>query len=442
MKHIRLPEFVRAVFIIHYTSLRVPDQRSDWRELCGVPAQAWHFTAARTAAMAVRCAQSLLRRPHVSVRLLCSHKRFCGEVESLIASDAAARRLCLRRCATEATGGDSDAQQPFHIPVMLDQVIKGWVRPESGGSGVPRYVDCTVGGGGHSAALLAAAPQARLLAIDRDIAAVNEARRALREKGLLHSEEGQYRVTFACSSYSTLPDRLQAARWPKQVDGILVDCGFNSSQIADAARGFSFMHNGPLDMRYDSRTRGGSSDVTAADLVNHLPEARLVRMFRDYGDEPFATVVARIIVQRRDVLGKPFTDTLDLAQAVRDGLRRGKWFRKFRQIKDGSAAQKRRGGREHEATRIFQALRIAVNDELGELEAFLDCAPDHLRRGGRLAILTFHSLEDRIVKRRFREWTEAGVMARVGEKYYAATDEEVAANPRARSAKLRVVRKS
>jgi 16S rRNA (cytosine1402-N4)-methyltransferase len=298
-----------------------------------------------------------------------------------------------------------------HVPVMVGEVV-AWLRPRPGA----RLVDATVGLGGHAAALLAAAPDAVLLGLDRDPAALAHARARL--------APWAPRVRLRQASFADLPAVLADEGWP-DADAVLLDLGVSSLQLSAADRGFAFRADGPLDMRMDP-----AAPLDAATIVNTWPERELVRVIAEYGEEPRARAIARAIVRAR-----PLTGTAALARVVVDVL--------------GPS----RGGR-HPATRTFQAIRIAVNDELGALERFLAGGWSVLARGGRLAVLAYHSLEDRRVKEAFRRWAAACLcppgVPRCGCGWSAKVRlltrrplrpgaEEVARNPRARSARLRVV---
>jgi len=303
-----------------------------------------------------------------------------------------------------------------HLPVLLAEVLTG-LAVTSGGT----YIDGTVGGGGHAAALLeASAPDGRLLGLDRDPQAVARAQARLQPFGS--------RVRLIHASYAAL--EITAHRegfFP--ADGVLLDLGFSSYQVDDPQRGFAFRHEGPLDMRFDP-TAGGP---TAAELVNDLPESELAALLWRYGEEPRSRAIARAIVAAR-----PIHSTAQLAGVI-------------------VAATGRTGTRSlHPATRSFQALRIAVNGELEALETALPQALNVLRAGGRLAVITFHSLEDRSVKRFFQQGVhpctcppEAPVctcgrqptLRLITRKPLTPGAAELAANPRSRSAKLRVVEK-
>jgi len=298
-----------------------------------------------------------------------------------------------------------------HVPVMVAEAVE-WLRPRPGAL----LVDATVGLGGHAAALLAAAPDTRLLGLDRDPAALAIARERLGTSG--------DRVLLRQARFADVSRVLHEVGWDG-ADGVLLDLGVSSLQLDDPTRGFSFQAEGPLDMRMDPTT-----GLDAAEIVNRWPEEEIARLLRDYGEEARARAIARAIVRRR-----PLATTAELADVVRRVLGRG------------------RPGH-HPATRTFQALRIAVNDELGELERFLADGWMLLRPGGRLAVLAYHSLEDRRVKETFRRWAAncvcpprtpvcvCGWRAKVRvltPRPVRPAAAEVARNPRARSARLRVV---
>jgi 16S rRNA (cytosine1402-N4)-methyltransferase len=295
--------------------------------------------------------------------------------------------------------------QPAHVSVLLKEVVEA-IEPARG----KRVVDATFGAGGYSRAFLDAG--AEVIAFDRDPTAAGFAE-PLRATG---------RFTLIEDAFSSLAERVAPG-----VDGVAFDLGVSSMQLDEAERGFSFMRDGPLDMRM---SRSGPS---AADLVNETEQAELARIFWVYGEERASRRIAAALVRRRGEA--PFTRTLDLAEAVERAL--------------GG----RKGAKTHPATRVFQALRIAVNAELAELEAGLSAAEQVLAVGGRLAVVTFHSLEDRIVKAFFTERagrTAAGSRHRppvatgpapsfdlLFNGARTAGEAETLANPRARSAKLR-----
>lgn len=302
---------------------------------------------------------------------------------------------------------DSLTVGAHHVPVLLPEVL-ALLRPEPG----DRMLDGTVGLGGHAAEILARIlPEGTLFAVDRDTSALSIAEQRLKAVG------GSYLLIH--DSF----DRALAREDLPALDGILLDLGVSSMQLDQAPRGFSFAQEGPLDMRMD-QTQGRS----AADLVNEASEEELSRIFSQYGEEPHSRRVARAVARRR-----PYRTTGELAAVV-------------------AAAAGRNPSGAHPATRVFQALRIAVNDELGALERALPAAVDRLKPGGRLAIIAFHSLEDRMVKHFIRGEARGCVcppripqcvcgrkprLKDLTPKPITASPAETASNPRARSAKLR-----
>ena len=283
--------------------------------------------------------------------------------------------------------------QFHHVPVLAEPAIAG-LEIISGGL----YLDCTVGGGGHSSLILEAAENVRLVGIDRDEMAIAAATEKLADY--------QDRVTFWRGNfceYKPAPNLL--------FDGILADLGVSSTQFDIAERGFSFRESGDLDMRMDNR-----QTLTAAEIINHYKEVELADIFFKLGEERLSRRIARQIVEKR-----PFKTTLDLANAI-----------------SACVPASYRNGRIHPATRTFQALRIAVNRELESLEKWLAIAPNWLKTGGKIAVITFHSLEDRIVKHTFREDDRLQVLTK---KVIIASDVETKANPRSRSAKLRIAQR-
>jgi 16S rRNA (cytosine1402-N4)-methyltransferase len=264
-------------------------------------------------------------------------------------------------------------------------------------------IDGTVGMGGHAEAILdGAAADVRLLGLDVDPEALARAGARLARFG--------ERVTLRRASFRHAGEIARAAGVP-EARAALLDLGVSSYQLDAAGRGFSFQADEPLDMRLDP-----AGPVTAAALLNRLPEAELARIIFEYGDEPHARRIARAIVRRR-----PLATTADLVAAVRSAVPRAAWPRRL-----------------HVATRTFQAVRMAVNDEVGALRQALHEMPGMLAAGGRLGVISFHSGEDRIVKRTFRTLASAG-FAELEPSPLTPGDDEVRANPRARSAKLRVL---
>jgi 16S rRNA (cytosine1402-N4)-methyltransferase len=283
--------------------------------------------------------------------------------------------------------------------VLLDEVLEA-LQPRGGE--LFRALDCTLGAGGHAAGLLErSSPDGQLVGLDADPVALALARARLAAFG--------DRVTLLQRNFGDLGELALDS-----VNAMVFDLGLSSMQLDTSARGFSFRQDEPLDMRFDPTT----DQPTAADLVNTLSEADLERIVRDYGEEPRARRLAREVVRRR-----PMQRTGELVAAVTAAL--------------GPAR-----GRIHPATRTFQALRIAVNDELGALERGLDAGIQLLQPGGRMAVISFHSLEDRIVKWRYRGWADQGLVRVLTRRPVQPSSDEARRNPRARSAKLRVTERT
>lgn len=305
----------------------------------------------------------------------------------------------------------------MHTSVLLQEVI-ATLQPKPGGI----YIDGTVGAGGHAAAILtASAPDGQLFGLDQDRTALEIARHRLAEFG--------NRVHLLEANFSQLKEVAMAYQIPA-ADGILLDIGVSSMQLEQPERGFSFQMDGPLDMRMNP-----SRGKTAADLVNSLPEDELANLIYRYGEESYSRRIAKAIVQAR-----PIYRTGQLAQIIAGAVPR--------------KATKQAGKKIDPATRTFQALRIAVNDELAALEQALPQALELLKPGGRLAVISFHSLEDRIVKQYFKQEARdcicppeqpictcrhKSTITIITKKPITPSLAEIDANPRARSAKLRVV---
>lgn len=306
-----------------------------------------------------------------------------------------------------------------HISVLPDEVLAA-LSPRSGGV----YVDGTLGGAGHAGLILAASgPHGELIGFDRDAEAIAVARERLAPFG--------NRVRFFQRNFASIAETLQEIGVEK-IDGFVLDLGVSSHQLDREERGFSFMHDAPLDMRMD---RG--SGQSAADLVNALSEAELFRIISQYGEERWAKRIASFIVTARGE--QPIETTLQLVDLIKGAIPKAKWEERL-----------------HPATRTFQALRIAVNEELKSLQDGLADLLKLLRKGGRGAVISFHSLEDRIVKESFKlaatgctcpKGLPGCVCGRVPQfklvtrKPLRAGEEELAANARSRSARLRVVEK-
>jgi 16S rRNA (cytosine1402-N4)-methyltransferase len=282
-----------------------------------------------------------------------------------------------------------------HVPVLAEEVVT-WLRPAAGKT----YVDGTLGGGGHARLLAeAVGPQGQVIGLDRDPAAIERAAAELHELPIQAIE----------ANYSDLPEVLDELKLDA-VDGILLDLGLSSDQLADPNRGFSFHSSGPLDLRFDT-----SRGEPAWKLVERLSAEHLADLIYRYGEERYSRRIARRIVDSRKA--NPIRTAADLARVVRQSVPRS------------------REERIDPATRTFQALRIAVNEELKWLEVALRRLPDCLQLGGRLAVISFHSLEDRLVKEAFQTDERLEVCTR---RPIRPGEQEVAVNPRSRSAKLRV----
>jgi 16S rRNA (cytosine1402-N4)-methyltransferase len=303
----------------------------------------------------------------------------------------------------------------MHKAVLLQEIITA-LQPRPAGI----YIDGTIGAGGHATALLeASTPDGQLFGLDRDQSALELARGQLRQFG--------HRVNLFHANFDRLTQIAKAQNIP-QADGILLDLGVSSMHLDQPERGFSFQTDGPLDMRMDP-----SQGQTAADLLNNLPEDELANLIYRYGEERHSRRIARAIIRAR-----PIRRTVELAQIV---------------VRASQSGQSKRA-KIHPATRTFQALRIAVNDELGALERALPQALACLKPGGRLAVISFHSLEDRLVKQYFRQEAQdcicppeqpvctcrhKATIDIITKRPITPSLDEIDANPRARSAKLRVV---
>ncbi len=315
-----------------------------------------------------------------------------------------------------------DTEQSTHCPVLLNAVLQA-LQPQQGGV----FVDCTLGLGGHSEALLAASTEVRVIGIDQDEQALTLAKQRLACFGqrlkVIHANFAQLTNILAEQEFAAFPIR-----------GILADLGISSMQLAVAERGFSFQLAGSLDMRMDQQRTS-----TAAMLVNSLKEEELANLIYQYGEEPASRAIARAIVRARK--DRPIESTLALADLI---------------AKSVGMRNKHKKSYIHPATRTFQALRIAVNQELEVIKPFIESAVQALAKGGRLAVISFHSLEDRIVKNAYRfaagqcrcpvnlPQCVCGTQANVRiltKKPIIADEQELNNNPRARSAKLRVCEK-
>lgn len=298
-------------------------------------------------------------------------------------------------------------EESRHKPVLLEEVIKFLICQSAG-----IYVDCTVGSGGHARLILErTAPEGRLIGLDWDAQAIRRASQNLASFGT--------RATLINKNFREIGEVLKSLGIQK-VNGILLDLGVSAEQIEDGERGFSFQRDGPLDMRMSAEIT-----TTAKDLVNNLSAAELRDIFRKYGEEKWADRIAKAIVQQRQ--SAPINSTGELVKIIKKAIPFPR-------------------PRLHPATRPFQALRIAVNKELENLEIFLNQAPELLLPKGRMVVISFHSLEDRLVKNRFRELVRGNkqgfsAFCLLTPKPVTSPRPEIKTNPRARSAKLRAIEK-
>ncbi|MEI6650253.1 MAG: 16S rRNA (cytosine(1402)-N(4))-methyltransferase RsmH [Candidatus Moraniibacteriota bacterium] len=315
-----------------------------------------------------------------------------------------------------------------HIPVLLDEAIAALDLQKGG-----MAVDATLGGGGHTRAILSRVlPGGRVIAFDADERAIGRFREFVEADAGLREAMRKGSLTVVRENFSRIAETLRSLGIV-ETDAILADFGFSSDQMDDPERGFSFRTDGPLDMRLDART-----ETTAADVVNGRDAESLARLFREYGDEPKAWKIAQAIVARRTE--RPFERTTELAETVSGCY---------------SDVERRKMGI-HPATKVFQAVRIEVNGELSAIKTFLREGLSILRTGGRMAVITFHSGEDALVKHTFAEMAKGCVcppefpkcvcgrvplVKTLTPKFIVPGEKEIAQNPRARSAKLRTVEK-
>lgn len=292
----------------------------------------------------------------------------------------------------------------MHIPVLQKEVLE-FLDPKPG----ENLIDCTIDGGGHAMEILKKnSPDGKLLGIDLDKKMIAALEAKIKSENLNN-------LIVAEGNFKNLK-KIAEEKKISNVSGILIDLGWSSIQIEESGRGFSFLKNEPLDMRYSN------SGMTAAEAVNRLDEKELADIFWQYGEERFSRRIAKKIVEARKK--KRILTAFDLVEAVKMSVPRSY-----------------ERGRLHPATRVFQALRIYVNQELENLKEVLPQAVEILAPGGKLAVISFHSLEDRIVKNFFREAKKEGKLEILTKKPIVPSDEEIKANSRSRSAKLRVVRK-
>jgi len=294
----------------------------------------------------------------------------------------------------------------FHQSVLTKEIIE-FLNPK----GKDNFIDCTTGNGGHALALLEKTePEGRVLGLDLDKKALEVTKKRVAEAGFLD------RLILVEDNFANLKKIVESYKF-QPVSGIILDLGLSSAQLADEERGFSFKSHGQLDMRF------GRTKLTAYEIVNSWSKDELAEIFANYGEEPQAKKIAELIVEKRKK--SPFNSAYDLANLIL----KVKYYSKRKKI--------------HPATKVFQALRIAVNEELVNLEKVLPQAVEILAPGGRLAVISFHSLEDRIIKNFFRveARSEKPAIRLINKKVIKPSYLEIKENPRARSAKLRVIEK-
>ena len=305
--------------------------------------------------------------------------------------------------APNGAHGEKETQAVGHVSVLLQEAID-FLAVRRGGT----YIDATLGLGGHSLEIARRlGPQGHLIGFDKDTQALQLARKRLEQAGPEKPE-----ITLLHSSYAEIGKHVP----PASADGLLADLGLSSMQLRDPARGFSFQAEGPLDMRMDT-----TSERTADQVVNRMREEDLANVIYEFGEERRSRRIARAIVRAR-----PIRTTAHLATVISAALR----------SMNTGAHQ-----RIHPATTTFQAIRIFVNRELDDLKALMEAAPGVLKPGGRLVVISFHSLEDRIVKDALRDGAKAGAYKVLTKKPVGAGEEEIDRNPRSRSAKLRAAEK-
>lgn len=293
----------------------------------------------------------------------------------------------------------------IHIPVLVDEVIQ-YLDPKSN----ENFVDATIDGGGHTMAILEKnKPEGKVLGIDLDKTLLENLKFKIKN---LHLEN---RVILVQGNFKNLKEIIKntCPDWNQKVNGVLFDLGMSSWQLEESGKGFSFKRNEPLDMRFDS-----SQELTAKDIVNYWPEYEIEKILREYSEERYARKIAKEIVSERQK--KPIFTTFELVEVIKKAVPRNY-----------------ERGRIHPATRTFQALRVATNQELENLRLVLPQAMEVLQENGRIVVISFHSLEDRIVKNFFREKAKEEKLKILTKKPVRASEEEIQKNPRAHSAKLR-----
>jgi 16S rRNA (cytosine1402-N4)-methyltransferase len=294
----------------------------------------------------------------------------------------------------------------MHIPVLQKEVIK-YLDPKAN----ENFIDCTIGQAGHSLAILEKSePKGKILGIDQDSEILKDT------KYKIQNTKYKNRVTMACDNFANLRKIVKDYKF-SPVNGILFDLGMSSWHLGESGRGFSFLQNEPLDMRYNSQ-----NPLTAEKILNFESQIEIEKILREYGEERFSRQIAENIIDFRQI--KPIRETFQLVGIIRESI-----------------PNRFQNQRIPSATRTFQALRIAVNNEIGNLESALPQALETLSRGGKLAVISFHSLEDRIVKKFFREKEKEGQIKILTKKPLRPSYQEIKSNSRSRSARLRAATK-
>ncbi|NQU84064.1 MAG: 16S rRNA (cytosine(1402)-N(4))-methyltransferase RsmH [Parcubacteria group bacterium] len=295
----------------------------------------------------------------------------------------------------------------MHIPVLSKEVIE-YLNPKPG----QNFIDCTLGNGGHTVEILKkTAPNGKLLGIDFDDMAIEIAKSRIEEESL-----NKGRIIFVQGNFANLAEIVKKEKF-KNIKGILLDLGLRTGHLEDSGRGFSFQKDEPLDMRFGVKD---ANQATAAEIISSWPKQELERIFSEYGEERKSRQIAAAIIRERKK--KRILTSKELVEVILKVSPRQQWMKI------------------HPATKVFQALRIVVNNELGNLEKVLPQAMEILDKGGRLAVISFHSLEDRIVKHFFKD-NNSIILEKITKKPIKTSEEEVKQNPKSRSAKLRIAEK-
>ncbi|MBZ9578491.1 16S rRNA (cytosine(1402)-N(4))-methyltransferase RsmH [Patescibacteria group bacterium] len=310
----------------------------------------------------------------------------------------------------------------MHIPVLQKEVLK-YLAPKAN----QNFIDCTTGEGGHSLAILEKiAPHGKVLGIDWNLEIIKI------PKYKILNTKYEKRSILICDNFANLKKIVKKCNF-KKVQGILFDLGISSWHLEESGRGFSFLRNEPLDMRYNVK----SKILTAEEIVNDYPEKKLEKILREYGEERFAKKIAKEIIKNRKI--RKIETTFQLVEIIKKAV--PAWYR-YPRTRTSSVRDRKKIPRRHFATKTFQALRIVVNDELNNFKKALPQTLEILEPQGRLVIISFHSLEDRISKNFLRDNSRKGLLKILTKKLIKPSKEEILINPRSRSAKLRAAKKT